>query len=62
MNWYVIASIGVAFLLGWILGTTYGKSKGYAIAIQQSQQRMAQQAMVAQFKSMFQKEATDGTN
>jgi hypothetical protein len=53
MNWYLIASIGVAFLLGWVLGTTAGKAKGYAMAMNQYQQQILKKSMEDQLKSLF---------
>jgi hypothetical protein len=53
MTEYIVGSIIIAFLLGLVIGHTAGKAKGYAIAVYQFQQQMAQQAMTEKFNSMF---------
>ena len=52
MNWYIIVGIVSAFLLGWAIGIWLGTSKGYAAAIQEQQERAAQE-MWSNFMSKF---------
>jgi hypothetical protein len=62
MNEYVIGSIAVAFILGLVIGQTWGKAKGFAQANFAMQQQMEKAAMLAQFNSMFKKEEEDETS
>jgi hypothetical protein len=52
MNWYLVIAVVAAFLLGWAIGIWIGASKGYAAAIQEQQDRAAQE-MWAKFMNKF---------
>lgn len=53
VNWYIVVAVVSAFLLGWAIGIWIGTSKGYAVAIQEQTERMAQETwanFINQFK------------
>jgi hypothetical protein len=53
MNWYVVVGIVSAFLLGWAIGIWRGTLKGYSAAIQEQQERVAQEVWL-NFINQFQ--------
>jgi len=53
MNWYIIAGVVSALLLGWAVGIWVGTAKGYNAAIQEQAERDAQknwENIINQFK------------
>ena len=53
MNWFIIVGILASFLLGWALGIWVGTTKGYNAAIQEQEERTAQETwlnFINQFK------------
>jgi hypothetical protein len=53
MNWYWIVAVVSAFLLGWAIGIWLGASKGYDAAVQDYEERLAQQQWM-QYLKQFQ--------
>lgn len=53
MNWWVIVAVVSAFLLGWGIGIWRGVAKGYDAAIQEQQEKTAQE-MWSNFIQQFQ--------